>query len=254
MADLIRHMEEGHETADIDGVIDEVAAARGTYDTLDDRLDAMGGAPSPSSSTPAMDGTASAGESDEFARGDHVHPRDTTKQDTLAFEGTYNASTNKVATMSAVKDGKLAGYAQTSGNVAETDKIIEAIGKVEKKADDNKTNILIEELTDILTVETGYEITTVHTHIYKQGKHIFGEIQIEKKDGYYSTASPTIATIAAAYIPKYQYLGVAGFGTGKWSIIATGAAFISETTGEIMVDTPSQNNNFVMIQISYIIN
>ena len=96
----------------------------------------------PSDSTPKEDGSGSAGEAETFARSDHEHPHDTTKQDTLAFEGTYNASTNKVATMSAVKDGKLAGYAQTSGNVAETDKIIEAIGKVEKKADDNKTNIL----------------------------------------------------------------------------------------------------------------
>lgn len=97
----------------------------------------------PSDSTPKEDGSGSAGEAETFARSDHEHPHDTTKQDTLAFEGTYNASTNKVTTMSAVKDGKLAGYAQTSGNVTATDKIIEAIGKVEKKADDNKTNILL---------------------------------------------------------------------------------------------------------------
>ena len=95
----------------------------------------------PSDSTPKEDGSGSAGEAETFARSDHEHPHDTTKQDTLAFEGTYNASTNKVTTMSAVKDGKLTGYAQSSGNVAATDKVIEAIGKVEKKADDNKTNI-----------------------------------------------------------------------------------------------------------------
>ena len=61
---------------------------------------------------------------------------------TYVFEGTYNASTNKAATMADIKDGILTGYAQTSGNVAATDKVIEAIGKVEKKADDNKNNIL----------------------------------------------------------------------------------------------------------------
>ena len=97
----------------------------------------------PSDSTPKEDGSGSAGEAETFARSDHEHPHDTTKQDTLAFEGTYSASTNKAATMSAVKDGKLTGYAQLSGNVAATDKVIEAIGKVEKKADDNKTNILL---------------------------------------------------------------------------------------------------------------
>lgn len=61
---------------------------------------------------------------------------------TYVFEGTYNASTNKAATMADIKDGILTGYAQTSGNVAATDKVIEAIGKVEKKADDNQNNIL----------------------------------------------------------------------------------------------------------------
>lgn len=40
--------------------------------------------PSASSSTPAMDGTASAGTSTAWARGDHVHPHDTSKQDALS--------------------------------------------------------------------------------------------------------------------------------------------------------------------------
>lgn len=39
--------------------------------------------PSASAANPAMDGTASAGTSTAWARGDHVHPHDTTKQDTL---------------------------------------------------------------------------------------------------------------------------------------------------------------------------
>ena len=63
-------------------------------------------------------------------------------QDTVAFEGTYNSSSNKAATMADIKDGKLTGYEKKSGNVAAADKIIEAIGKVEKKADDNQSNIL----------------------------------------------------------------------------------------------------------------
>lgn len=118
----------------------------------------------PSDSTPKEDGSGSAGEAETFARSDHEHPHDTTKQDTLAFEGTYNASTNKAATMSAVKDGKLTGYAQASGNVAANDKIIEAIGKVEKKADDNKTNILY--VADQTTKYNICDYTTVNTSQY----------------------------------------------------------------------------------------
>ena len=39
--------------------------------------------PDPSSAAPAMDGTAAAGSSDDYARADHVHPSDTAKQDAL---------------------------------------------------------------------------------------------------------------------------------------------------------------------------
>ena len=74
---------------------------------------------------------------------------------TYVFEGTYNASTNKAATMADIKDGILTGYAQTSGNVAATDKVIEAIGKVEKKADDNKNNISTANAELIELVDSG---------------------------------------------------------------------------------------------------
>ena len=39
------------------------------------------GVPSASSATPAMDGTGAAGSSSAYARGDHVHPKDTSKLD-----------------------------------------------------------------------------------------------------------------------------------------------------------------------------
>lgn len=43
--------------------------------------------PSASSATPAMDGTASPGSSGSWARGDHVHPSDTGKQDKITASG-----------------------------------------------------------------------------------------------------------------------------------------------------------------------
>lgn len=42
-----------------------------------------GSSVSPYASNPAMDGTASPGSSDDYARGDHVHPSDTSKADTV---------------------------------------------------------------------------------------------------------------------------------------------------------------------------
>lgn len=84
MADLKGYMQPGHTVEDLDTVIDEVYEARGEYDSLDERLDDMeGGAPTPSTSIPAMDGTGSAGTSSQYARADHVHPSDTSKQNAL---------------------------------------------------------------------------------------------------------------------------------------------------------------------------
>ena len=67
---------------DIVGNINEVREARGTFESLDARLDNIGGgnAPSPSTSDPAMDGTASPGSADTYSRGDHVHPTDMSRQ------------------------------------------------------------------------------------------------------------------------------------------------------------------------------
>ena len=42
-----------------------------------------GKVPAASTSTPLEDGTASAGSSADYARGDHVHPHDTSKQDNV---------------------------------------------------------------------------------------------------------------------------------------------------------------------------
>ena len=43
--------------------------------------------PAASSTTPAMDGTADAGSSSDYARGDHVHPTDTTRQALITATG-----------------------------------------------------------------------------------------------------------------------------------------------------------------------
>ena len=63
---------------------------------------------------------------------------------TYTFEGTYNASTNKAVTMADIKDGKLTGYEEAASKqaLAATDKVVEAFGKLEKRADLNETNIL----------------------------------------------------------------------------------------------------------------
>ena len=58
-------------TVSIDGTSTDIYAPSG------------GSSISPYASNPAMDGTASAGSSSDYARGDHVHPTDTSRQAAL---------------------------------------------------------------------------------------------------------------------------------------------------------------------------
>lgn len=60
---------------------DTSRASKSEFDTLKATVDGMSGSASPYDSTPEMDGVASAGVVGAYARGDHVHPADTTKLD-----------------------------------------------------------------------------------------------------------------------------------------------------------------------------
>ena len=97
---------------------------------------------------------------------------------TYVFEGTYNASTNKAATMADIKDGVLTGYAQSSGNVAATDKVIEAIGKVEKKADTNESNIssVTTPIIGGITWESSYTPDEQNVYIRQYGHIVVGTV------------------------------------------------------------------------------
>lgn len=64
----------------------------------------------PSSTAPKMDGTATVGSEATFARGDHVHPHDTTKVDKETGKG---LSTNDYST---AEKNKLAGIAEGANN------------------------------------------------------------------------------------------------------------------------------------------
>lgn len=94
----------------------------------------------PSDSSPLMDGTASAGSSSKYARGDHVHPSDTSKANaatTLAGygitdaniqNGTITLGSNTITPLtsaSALDASKLTGTASidTTGNAATADKV-----------------------------------------------------------------------------------------------------------------------------------
>lgn len=59
--------------------------------------------PAASSTAPKMDGTAAVGTGTTWARADHVHPHDTSKQDTLTFDSTPTANSSNPVTSAGVK-------------------------------------------------------------------------------------------------------------------------------------------------------
>lgn len=77
------------------------------------------GGPEPSSTTPAMDGTAAVGTATTYARADHVHPTDTSRQATLvsgtniktvnnnSLLGLGNISIRELPTVSSADNGKV---------------------------------------------------------------------------------------------------------------------------------------------------
>ena len=79
--------------------------------------------PTAYTSTPEMDGTGSAGSSTEWAKGDHVHPSDTTKADASTVNGILDGTTldsfGDVETALADKADKVSSA--TSGNFAGLD-------------------------------------------------------------------------------------------------------------------------------------
>ena len=60
--------------------------------------------PQPATSAPLMDGTAAAGSSAKYAKEDHVHPKDTSKQDVLTFDSTPTAGSSNPVTSGGILD------------------------------------------------------------------------------------------------------------------------------------------------------
>ena len=144
---------------------------------------------------------------------------------TYEFESTYNASTNKAATMADIKDGVLTGYAQSSGNVAATDKVIEAIGKVEKKADTNEYNISINKNELIELVDSGDKNIIDNTLVDgSQSGGVTATVSEDKQvtlSGSTTSSDAVFATSTYVFIPAGTYIGSgcpSGGATDKYRI------------------------------------
>lgn len=92
-----------------------------------------------SSTTPKMDGTASVGTEMAFARGDHVHPVDTSRAPTshASTDATYGKGTSSNYGHVKLSDSTIATAAAASGGTAATPKAVsDALKKAKSYADD----------------------------------------------------------------------------------------------------------------------
>lgn len=84
------------DTSKVDVVAGKGLSENDFTDTLKDKLDGIADgadvSPSAYTSTPLMDGTGSAGSSPNYARGDHVHPTDTSRQAANTYLSNVSAS------------------------------------------------------------------------------------------------------------------------------------------------------------------
>jgi hypothetical protein len=118
-------------------------------------------------------------------------------------------------------------------------------------------NTLIEEITSGITVASGYTKSST-THVYKQGKHIFGTLVFEKSSGSYPTTGGDIVGTMGNYAPVAQWLGCGFFSDSVWALKTCGYAFIQNAYGQgdagqiIVTDGAGGTNKIVKIQIDYV--
>lgn len=100
--------------SDVGALADSTVIPTKTSDLINDSgFITSSDVPDASSTTPLMDGTASTGSESAYARGDHVHPSDTSKQDVLTAGSNISISGNTISatdtTYSAGTDLTLSG-------------------------------------------------------------------------------------------------------------------------------------------------
>ena len=79
--------------------------------------DNAGGGGTPSTTTPKMDGTASAGSEDAYARGDHVHPTDTSRQAKITASGILKGDGSGGVTAAVAGTDYIASHQDISGKL-----------------------------------------------------------------------------------------------------------------------------------------
>ena len=110
-------------------------------------------------------------------------------------------------------------------------------------------NISIEDVTSDYTAATGYTINSL-TKIYKQGKHIFGQLVVSIDTGTIPTSGTIVAT--TTYKPVKSLVSFCGCGTDSFNVKSIGFVTISQYTGDITANDTVNTNSCLNMQIDYV--
>lgn len=151
---------------------------------LQARVDAMSGAANPETNDPTMDGEATPGTSNTYARGDHRHPTDTSRAsaaDLTSLQQQVNSISNATPyNSSPVMDGTAASgssalYAR-GDHVHPTDTSRASVTELNNlsQAVNSKSNIMVVETLDVGTSSGNSPDADISTNAYKEGYTFLG--------------------------------------------------------------------------------
>ena len=110
-------------------------------------------------------------------------------------------------------------------------------------------NIDITEITDAFTIPTGFTIDN-KSHVYKQGKHIFGRLIIQSSNAY--TVTPSIIVSAATYPPINNITNPAFYDNTSWTCRTLGSYFFGSNGQMSCVCQTGTTDTFVHINLDYV--
>lgn len=221
----------------------------GSYFYLVARDSASGGSVEPATAAPLADGTASVGASDKYAREDHVHPSDTTKQDALV-SGTNIKTINGESLLgsgdiSTAETSKLSGV--TLSTSADT-YVVPVTGGIANLDVGNGLKVSDASSRVTLSAKIGTTSTTVaagnHTHSGYQATLVSGT-NIKTVNGTSLLGSGDISTAELPSVSSSDNGKVLRVVSGAWAAASLPTA-TSTTLGGVMVGSGLNIENGVL--------
>ena len=102
--------------------------------------------------------------------------------------------------------------------------------------------------SDYCTTATGVTLEANDSSVYKQGNHIWGNLQFVIPS---TTSQQVIATIASGFQPSKTIIGYAGYSGSKWSVDTIGSLYVG-TNRNIACTVSVSGKTYVNIVIDYL--